>query len=273
MSMQLDDYRIAIRERNYPDLLDLALRVSRAHAGPLFRAFLVGVVPCALFNAWLLSGYVEPDIDLQVPLWYVVFMLMLVAWQIPLATAPMTLYLGSSLFDQKPGRKELRGRFFAALPQMFIFQVVLRGMLTPPVITLFVFFWGWPYLSEVILLERNPLFKGKLKRITTMRRVSSLHKGSTGDLFARWMGAMLVGLMFIISLWFMLYLLGAVLANQLAVEGIFYSVYFPVALWATIGYLTVVRFLSYLDLRIRREGWEVELLMRAESARLMKEAK
>jgi hypothetical protein len=30
-----------------------------------------------------------------------------------------------------------------------------------------------------------------------------------------------------------------------------------------------VRFLSYLDLRIRHEGWEVELLMRAEGLRLV----
>ena len=34
------------------------------------------------------------------------------------------------------------------------------------------------------------------------------------------------------------------------------------------GFFRVVRFLSYLDLRIRHEGWEVELLMRAESLRL-----
>ena len=34
------------------------------------------------------------------------------------------------------------------------------------------------------------------------------------------------------------------------------------------SYLTVVRFFSYLDLRIRREGWEVELVMRAERAQL-----
>jgi len=29
------------------------------------------------------------------------------------------------------------------------------------------------------------------------------------------------------------------------------------------GYFSVVRFLSYLDLRIRREGWEVELIVHA----------
>ena len=40
------------------------------------------------------------------------------------------------------------------------------------------------------------------------------------------------------------------------------------AIWIVVGYFSVVRFLSYLDLRIRREGWEVELRMRAEGARL-----
>jgi hypothetical protein len=42
----------------------------------------------------------------------------------------------------------------------------------------------------------------------------------------------------------------------------------PIAFWMTAGFSIVVRFLSYLDLRIRQEGWEVELLMRAEAARL-----
>ena len=42
----------------------------------------------------------------------------------------------------------------------------------------------------------------------------------------------------------------------------------PLALWITAMYLTVVRFLSYLDLRIRYEGWEVELRMRAEANRM-----
>jgi hypothetical protein len=43
------------------------------------------------------------------------------------------------------------------------------------------------------------------------------------------------------------------------------------ALWSVLGYFTVVRYLSYLDLRIRTEGWEVELLMRAEGERLTRQ--
>ena len=42
---------------------------------------------------------------------------------------------------------------------------------------------------------------------------------------------------------------------------------YPATLWIVAGYLSVVRFLSYLDLRIRHEGWEVELRLRAEASR------
>jgi hypothetical protein len=271
MSMQLDDYRIAIRERNYLDLLDLALRVVRAHALPLLAAFVVGVAPFLLLNAWLLSDSTEPHFELGFPVDYVFWMLWLVVWQIPLATAPITLYLGHALFNDQPDRARLAGGFFAALPQMILYQLILRGVLMLPMITVFLIFWGWPYLSEVILLERNPLFRGSRRRITTLRRTRSLHGGSTGDLLARWMGATAVAAMLLTSIWFTLWLLGGLLAGDWPPEGIFFTIYFPLALWGAIGYLTVVRFLSYLDLRIRREGWEVELLMRAEGNRLTRQ--
>ena len=42
----------------------------------------------------------------------------------------------------------------------------------------------------------------------------------------------------------------------------------PMALWLTAGLMTVFRYFSYLDLRIRQEGWAVELRMRAEASKL-----
>jgi len=44
---------------------------------------------------------------------------------------------------------------------------------------------------------------------------------------------------------------------------------YPLCLWLIVAFMSMVRFLSYLDLRIRHEGWEVELLMRAEALRLV----
>jgi len=51
-------------------------------------------------------------------------------------------------------------------------------------------------------------------------------------------------------------------------KSVFFTIYFPIAIWLTVGYMAVVRFLGYLDLRIRREGWEVELRLRAEALKL-----
>jgi hypothetical protein len=42
----------------------------------------------------------------------------------------------------------------------------------------------------------------------------------------------------------------------------------PLAMWIAACYFTVFRFLTYLDARIRQEGWEVELRLRAEANRL-----
>ena len=50
-----------------------------------------------------------------------------------------------------------------------------------------------------------------------------------------------------------------------------YTVGFQLSVWIVATYFAIVRFLSYLDLRIRNEGWEVELLMRAEGARLSRQ--
>ena len=41
--MQLDKTRIAIRERSFPDLLDLALRVIREHSLPLMATLAIGL--------------------------------------------------------------------------------------------------------------------------------------------------------------------------------------------------------------------------------------
>jgi hypothetical protein len=42
---------------------------------------------------------------------------------------------------------------------------------------------------------------------------------------------------------------------------------YPLALWTVAGVSVLVRLLNYLDTRIRLEGWEVELAVRAEAMR------
>jgi hypothetical protein len=266
--MQLDENRIVIRERSYLEILDLSLRVIRSCAGRLAAAFALGVVPVMLFNAWLTAGAVGSGVQEEMPSGYMYGMFLLVLLEAPLATAPLTLFLGQSLFSDRFQGKKLARDFAGSLPQLLLYQVLLRALLIPLHITWLLLFVAWPYLNEVILLERNPLQRGRANRVTTNRRMTAMHAGSSGDLFARWIIAVLVGAMLFLSVWFSIWCLAGVLAGDWEWDGIVYTLYYPLALWLVVGFFAVVRFLGYLDLRIRREGWEVELMMRAEASRL-----
>ena len=269
--MQLDQHRIVIRERSFVDLLDLALRVIRAYAAPLTGLFLLGVVPAMILNAYLLYGQDVQVHESYIPSEYVYYMVMLTLIEVPLATAPITLFLGHSLFMERPQARHLVKEFFLSLPQMVLFQVILRIPLLFMFISWILLFGAWPCMSEVILLERNPLFRRRPGQMTTFRRIRALHGGVMGDLFPRWLASLAVGAVLLASLWGSCLMICGLLFNEWEWEGPTFTFFFPLCLWIVMGFFAVVRYLSYLDLRIRREGWEVELLMRAEGARLTRQ--
>jgi len=260
--LQLDKTRITIRERTFVDILDLALRVIRTYAGPLLVALAVGVVPFMLVNGWLLADLEEADFELGFPARHMILMTLLVFLEMPLATAPVTLYLGQALFTPRPRRRVIAKEFRESLIQLLVYQVLLRMV-----------FLARPYLSEVILLDRNPMRPTAANANTTLTRSRMLHRGEGGDLFAHWLGAISLGGLLLVSICLSIYSVRSMLLAEWSweVNRPMFVFYYPIALWLVIGYFTVVRFLCYLDLRIRREGWEVELAMRAEQARLTRQ--
>jgi hypothetical protein len=269
--VQLDDTRIAVRERDYLDILDMSLHVIRAYAGRLAAAWAMGVLPVAALNVWLLATWTQSGEELDSASEYGYTMLALMIWEMPLATAPLTLYLGQAIFDDRPRLRRVVRDLWGSLGQLVWYQVVVRGVMSGLFVTWFYLFTARPYANEVILLERNPFFAGRTRAITTSRRNSALHAGMWSDLFGRWVVSIIVGLL----------LLGSIYGSFTIGVGVLFSVWessamthfivFQATCWLVVGYFTVVRFLSYLDLRIRREGWEVELLVRAEGARLEKQ--
>ena len=97
-----------------------------------------------------------------------------------------------------------------------------------------------------------------------------MHQGMGGDFFLRGILIMAAAVALASALWFSMITVAGLLLNQWSLEGPFYWLFYPLMLWIVAAWLTAVRFLGYLDLRIRREGWEVELLMRAEASSLGK---
>ena len=273
--MQLDKTRIAIRERSFPDIMDLSLKVCRGHAPALLITTLIGTLPAVWFNHWLLGSWLDrmdtfadaPD-DVYMYLWCT---LLWVIFEIPLVAAPTTLYLGQALFLERPSVRRMVADFWRSLPQLIVFQVMLRGFLTICVVTWFVLFVVWPYLNEILLLERNPLLAGRKGSVSTLGRANAMHGRNIGELFGRWIASAFLGVLLVLSLWLSAWAMRGFLFQQFELDRTMFTVWFQVALWSVLGYFTVVRYLSYLDLRIRTEGWEVELVMRAEGERLTRQ--
>ena len=268
--MKLDNPRIVIRERGYLELLDLGLRVPRDQAGPLFLGAGGGgrwagrVQRLAAQPSCGGAGGSRCAVDVLGP------HVGRRGRGSALATAPATICLGRALFNQSLAARQIAREFLQSLPQLLLYQVLLRGLLVATVVASFVPFVVNPYMNEVVLLERNPLSATEEDSISTGRRSSVLHRGEGGDLFLRWMLNFVLGAVLVVAVWGSLAAATRLLLTEDAWARPFYTCLYPAALWIVAAYFTVVRFLGYLDLRIRREGWEVELLMRAERDRWLR---
>ncbi len=268
--MQLDKTSIAIRERSLLEIMDLALHVIRAYFPGWLICLATGCAPWLALNVWLLSGWDLNDRFVPSSALYVAAQWTLVMLEAPLASAPLTLMLGQRMFRDHVDVGRMARDLAASLPQLAVFGFAVRALCTPLLVTLAWPLGLWPYMNEVILLERNPARSRRTRRWTTLQRCRVLHRGASGDLFARWMATTGLAAALTVSLCVSIWTTLSVFTGRQHSAGVGLSLYLPVALWLVVGYAAVARFLLYLDLRIRREGWEVELSLRAEAARLVR---
>lgn len=295
--MELDKTRISVRERGILDTLDLAVLVFRRHAGPLVFTMFIGALPWAVANHLLLRWMLHPELDLMLSsaaigqfIRYVWTVALLVTIEAPLASAFTTVYLGKALFFERPPMAEVLRETKRLLPRLAWYHLALRGVLPATALVLAIdrdaMFSGGevllgllliavllrrltaPFLNEIILLEKNPIAARDARSMTIRKRSLMLHAPSGGNLIALGTVAAFYAVVMACGLAALLYALQGILLAGFASERMTVIVHWPLALWLTAAFFTVVRYLSYLDLRIRQEGWEVELRMRAEAKRL-----
>jgi len=263
--MQLDRAQISIHERSWSDNLDLALHVIRRYAPAIVAFGLMGILPAAVANHLLLAPTAADELsDNPIGLYYTLVLLVLI--EAPLATALVTIYLGQALFVDRPSTRTIFHTFRACVLQMFLLQFLLRALMIFPLITIIFPYGFWPYLSEVILLERNPLVS-RGGQISTLRRSARLHRGNSGQFMLEGFGTLCIAVLLTLSL----SLTGNFLAGNLfgiSLHEVGRLVVAQGAMWLVAVYFTVARFLNYLNQRIRDEGWEVELNLKAERDRL-----
>ncbi len=291
--MQLDKTRIAIRERGVLDTMDLSLHVLRTYALPLLATMAMGVIPLMILNHLLLGWMAETvDNELDYPFRFVWHMSVLVLIEAPLASIFATSYLGQAVFLDRPRLWEVALDVGKMLPRIVWCQMLVRGIAPVWLLLLSIERYGnidytvegfflsllliyvvalrafRPFMNEIVLLERNPLASKHSRVMTVGRRSTMLHGASGGDLFARWLGSALIGVLLVLAVYGTFLFVSGALLNVWSQGPIMVRFCLPLSMWIASGYFTVFRFLSYLDVRIRQEGWEVELRLRAEAARL-----
>jgi hypothetical protein len=281
--MQLDRTAVVIRERGFFEILDLALRMLTRYPKPILQAWAAMTVPMMLANYVCLRSIVN-DYDERVDvLRYVNTMIVFVTIQAPLVSILLTTYLGRVVFMEETRMRNLLQTAWQSGFALFWHLGLLRAtLLAWPVycglrdaeagLYLVLFFLTAyviivrairPFILEIILLEGNPLRAKTRESLTISRRSRSLHHPNAGELAGRWLaGAAISAGMFgsiVATYWFFS---GMVLLSW-EWDALMVHIVIPAALWAAAGFMAIVRFLSYVDLRIRNEGWEVELLVRA----------
>lgn len=254
---------VLIRERSFLDQLDLALVVIRRRPVTLAATLAVGAAPFVLLNGRILDAVAASDPGFPLSL----VLLWLIVIEAPLATAPLTVVLGGLMFGDRPRTGRVAATLLRALPHLILFQVIVRT------IFLFVFFLTpllparLPFLNEVILLEATRPPARPRSPAAVVSRCLDLTRDRSGDLFVRAVACLIFAGLFILA-----FTVGASILVGMLVESPTWRLPDEVpltgwdsqlAVWIAVGFLAVVRFLGYLDQRIRLEGWEIELRFKA----------
>jgi hypothetical protein len=244
--LALERTLVQIRERPLVDVLDLALVVVRNRPWTLGMAAVLGIAPFAALNALVYQGVKDIAPLLPLVLWLV---------EAPLATAPLTVVLGGLMFDQKP----TIGRVVSTIAKSAVPLIVVHGFLR--IVLFFLIPSRLAFANEVILLERGRWW-------SIFRRGGDLCSGRAAELFL--LGILQLALVYLFATMFYFgtgRLYQAVMIEPMTwdapSQAFFAGLRFQVPMWLIVAFFAVVRFLAYIDQRIRLEGWEVELRLRS----------
>lgn len=129
-----------------------------------------------------------------------------------------------------------------------------------------------PYVTKIVVLEKAPWKATDTNPIAFSKRSAALHMSDTGNLFANLIIASLFAMPLVIGVYALLMVVYSALDVTWSIGFVELTVIWPVSLWIVAGFFAIIRFLTYIDLRIRQEGWEVELRIRAEALKLEQSA-
>lgn len=272
--MKLENVSISVEERSFGRCIDMGMLFYREHLPSSLGILLVFALPFYLLASVIL--------DLG---GHVVHLLMLFTFIAPLGGASLIVAAGSRVFGETfsatYGLRALGKRFFTTLFLLFLRWLVFILFATCLVVPAALIGGGFGYFAEVILLEQVPL--GKISK-----RQSALVRGRFVELSYNFLIltffyslaciavfivldfalGILVGYPLLISRWeFQIDFFDEELNYFLFYDRRTLFAFFGVA-WFLYPIWRYAWFFGYLDQRIRKESWDLDLDFRLEAQRL-----
>jgi hypothetical protein len=255
MSLDVMHARVAFRNRAFIDVMDLALRFLAVHGRLYAKISLMALTPCiglTLLAEWA-WGWVGA--------WIVAALLSFAA------QVPFTVLASRLVFQEKVAARAVMRAAARELPRIVVMRIgwvlaVGAGsfFFVAPGLWLASIFL---FVDEVMILERSPLAPsfGRSNRIAT---------GNMGDAF--------LGVLMVVLVPALAVLLADVGGRAFLGELLQFRP--PAPLWtgggsvlailgffASVPYVTTARFFTYLNMRTRAEGWDIQTRFAAIAAR------
>lgn len=271
--MQLDGALITIERRRTTECIDLAVVFVREHiAGVLLMTLAFAIPSCAL--SWWLVSESDGGLWLQI---------ILFASVSPTLGAVLVIAAGRRVFGDSfrvaDAFTKLRSRLGILLFYMLVVRlcsVLLACLIIVPLLLIV----RYGFLAEVLFLENTP-------RKKVGARISNLMTGVYSDLVGRGLVVFAFNLLMLFGLFCLLEffcssvlglpILSGRLSGGASVEDELpllvltdprFNTAVHALLWLVYPLVRLAWFFCYLDVRIQKEGWDVELDFRIEAQRL-----
>ena len=289
--MKFDQTSIAIRERSNLEIYDLAAIVMVRHIRPIMVLLLLNALPFALLDYYLVGWVTDVSFSYGFSSLYYTMMLALIATQAQLGTCLITIFMGRVMFMEEHSVRAVLRLFFKRLPYFLFSQGILR-------LALFAVLLAWvtpheerpqfggfysglimiaatgilvrslrPYLPEVIFLEQTPLKKkGDLPSLS--ERSKNLHSLASYSIMWQFILMRVTVPLMLFAVHSVFIMLDSMLSIRANSEQSLQPFYLLASGWFVAAFFAIVQFLMYINVRIRQEGWAVQLKFMTENSLL-----
>ena len=290
--MRFDQTSIAIRERNSLEVFDLAANVVVRHFRPILFLLVLNATPFILLDYYLVGWMTDVSFSAELSVAYYVAMLTLIVSQAQLGTCLITIFMGRVMFLEEHSVRAVLKQFYGRMTYFLYSQGILRTaafaiaaawitqaddseeayMLVylglPAIVFVGLLVRGMrPYVPEVIFLEQTPL-KKRTDLPSLSERSKNLHMLAAGAVSNQFMLMAVIAPLLVFAVHSIFILLDSLLSIRANSEMSMQPFYLLIAAWLVAGFCAVVRFLMYIDIRIRQEGWAVQLKFMTENSLL-----